>query len=131
MTDHPSIPPAILTRLNAICLGLPEAYEVPAWTSTRWMVGKGNFAHVVVIAKDWPPAYTEAAGTMGPVTTLTFRPTDCTLGGAEVFEAVILRLYRRPEWVHNADHLHGLLFFENTCNRPRALTKFPIELGSA
>lgn len=34
-SDHPPIPPAILTRLNAICLGLPEAYEEPAWTGTR------------------------------------------------------------------------------------------------
>lgn len=72
-TAHPPVPAAILTRLNAICLGLPEAYEETAWTGVRWMVAKKNFAHAVRIENGWPPAYAEAAGTAGPVTVVTFR----------------------------------------------------------
>lgn len=70
---HPTVPAAILTRLNAICLGLPEAYEETAWTGVRWMVAKKNFAHAVRIENGWPAAYAEAAGTHGPATVVTFR----------------------------------------------------------
>ncbi|MGH8083196.1 MAG: hypothetical protein ACREP7_21635 [Lysobacter sp.] len=73
MAEHTPVPPEILTRLNAICLGLPEAYEETAWTGTRWMVAKKNFAHVVMIDKGWPAAYAEAAGSAGPMIVLTFR----------------------------------------------------------
>ncbi|MCW2798958.1 MAG: hypothetical protein JWQ70_430, partial [Aeromicrobium sp.] len=40
------VPPEILDRLRPICLGLPEAYEEPAWTGTRWRVRTRTFAHV-------------------------------------------------------------------------------------
>ncbi|MDX6277307.1 MAG: hypothetical protein QOJ72_1435 [Nocardioidaceae bacterium] len=40
------VPPEILDRLSAICLGLPEAYEEPAWTGIRWRVRTHTFAHV-------------------------------------------------------------------------------------
>lgn len=70
---HPPVPAAILARLSAICLGLPEACEENAWTGVRWMVAKKNFAHAVRIENGWPPAYAEAAGTAGPATVLTFR----------------------------------------------------------
>ncbi|QWP77351.1 MmcQ/YjbR family DNA-binding protein [Lysobacter sp. K5869] len=70
---HPPVPAAILTRLNAICLGLPEAYEETAWAGVRWMVAKKNFAHAVRIESGWPPAYAEAAATAGPATVVTFR----------------------------------------------------------
>lgn len=72
-TAHPPVPHAILTRLNAIYLGLPEAYEETAWTGVRWMVAKKNFAHAVRIENSWPPAYAEAAGTAGPATVVAFR----------------------------------------------------------
>ena len=73
MTDHAQVPPAIVARLNAICLGLPEASEESAWTGTRWMVCGKNFAHVLAIDAGWPPHYARAAGTDGPVVVLTFR----------------------------------------------------------
>ena len=73
MAEHPPIPAAILSRLNAICMGLPEVVEESARTGTRWVVAKKNFAHVVMIHNGWPPAYAEAAGSAGPLLVLTFR----------------------------------------------------------
>ncbi|MEH6417468.1 MmcQ/YjbR family DNA-binding protein [Pseudomonas sp. CGJS7] len=73
MAEHPPIPASILSRLNAICLGLPEVVEESAWTGTRWVVAKKNFAHAVMIHDGWPPAYAEAAGNAGPLLVLTFR----------------------------------------------------------
>ncbi|MDR6843230.1 hypothetical protein [Pseudoxanthomonas sacheonensis] len=73
MTAHAAVPIAIVTRLRAICLELPEAYEERAWVGTRWMIRKKNFAHVLVIDSGWPPAYARAAKSEGPLTVLTFR----------------------------------------------------------
>lgn len=67
------VPKEVLARLRLVCLDLPGAYEEPAWVGTRWMVGKKNFAHVVVIDEGRPPAYAQAAGTEGPACVLTFR----------------------------------------------------------
>lgn len=97
MADHPPIPAPILTRLNAICLGLPEAYEEQAWTGTRWMVAKKNFAHVVMIDQGWPPAYAEAAGTTGPMIVLTFRLPAARLDAPKFARAPFFR----PVWFPN------------------------------
>jgi hypothetical protein len=41
-------PPAEITEgLRKACLGLPEAYEEPAWVGTRWRIRKRTFAHVI------------------------------------------------------------------------------------
>jgi hypothetical protein len=63
----------IVSRLRAICLEFPDAYEEQAWVGSRWMIRKKNFAHVLRIDAGWPPAYARAAKTEGPVTVLTFR----------------------------------------------------------
>jgi hypothetical protein len=73
MATHPSPPNALVDRLRAICLDLPEATEEAAWTGTRWSVSHKNFAHVVMIASGWPPAYAKAAASDGPLCVLTFR----------------------------------------------------------
>jgi hypothetical protein len=67
-----SVPARVLSRLRAICLALPGAYEERAWVGTRWMVRKRNFAHVVAIEGGHPPAYARAAGVDDGVV-LTFR----------------------------------------------------------
>jgi hypothetical protein len=67
------VPPPIIAKLGAICLGLPEVREEQAWVGTRWTVGKKNFAHVLMIDSGWPPAYARAAGSNGPLMVLTFR----------------------------------------------------------
>ena len=73
MNDHANLSPGIVNRLGAICLELPEARQEQAWVSTRWMIRKKNFAHVLMIDSGWPPAYARAAGSDGPITVLTFR----------------------------------------------------------
>jgi hypothetical protein len=79
------VPPGIVERLRAVCLGLPETYEEQAWVGTRWCVRGRTFAHVLRIDAGRPPAYARAAGTDGPCTVLTFRssgPELDVLGGA-------------------------------------------------
>ena len=97
MTDHAQVPPAIVARLNAICLGLPEASEESAWTGTRWMVGGKNFAHVLAIDAGWPPHYARAAGTDGPVVVLTFRLPVSRLEAPRFARAPFFR----PRWFPN------------------------------
>jgi hypothetical protein len=72
-TQHPQVPPDILAKLQLTCLDLPEAYQEAAWVGTRWMVAKKNFAHVLMIAGGYPPAYARVAKTNGPACVLTFR----------------------------------------------------------
>lgn len=70
---RPDAPPEIVARLRSVCLALPEAVEERAWAGTRWCVRKKNFAHVLMIAAGWPPAYAKAAASDGPVCVMTFR----------------------------------------------------------
>jgi hypothetical protein len=69
------VPPEILDRLRPICLGLPEAYEEPAWTGTRWRVRTRTFAHVLTIDPSTASAHARAAGgrDKGLMTLMTFR----------------------------------------------------------
>lgn len=73
MSSHPHVPAVILARLRPMCLELPEAREETAWVGVRWRIRKRTFAHVLMIAAGWPPAYAKAAGTDGPACVLTFR----------------------------------------------------------
>jgi hypothetical protein len=70
---HPAVPHEIITELRSVCMELPEVEEESAWVGTRWSVRKKNFAHVLMIAGGWPPAYAQAAGSEGPICVLTFR----------------------------------------------------------
>jgi hypothetical protein len=73
VAEHPNVSSEIVARLRALCLGLPQVEEEPAWIGTRWRVRKRTFAHVLVVDSGWPPAYARAAGTDGPVTVLMLR----------------------------------------------------------
>jgi predicted DNA-binding protein (MmcQ/YjbR family) len=46
MSEPGDVPPEVLDQLRHICLGLPEAYEEPAWIGVRWRIRKRTFAHV-------------------------------------------------------------------------------------
>jgi hypothetical protein len=95
---RPSIVPAeILARLRSLCLELPESHEEAAWTGTRWMIGKKNFAHVVQIDAGWPPAYAKAASSDGPLTVLTFRVPIASADAARFQRAPFFR----PPWFAN------------------------------
>ena len=77
--EHVDVPPAIVAHLRTVCLGLPEAYEEPAWVGTRWRIRKRTFAHVLTVDSGWPPAYARAASTNGPATLLMFRSSGTEL----------------------------------------------------
>jgi hypothetical protein len=77
--EHADVSPSVVAELRSVCLGLPEAYEEEAWVGTRWRVRTRTFAHVLVIAAGWPPAYARAAATDGPATVLTFRSSGSEL----------------------------------------------------
>jgi hypothetical protein len=95
--ERGEVPSEIVSRLRTVCLGLPEAYEEPAWVGTRWRIRGRTFAHVVAVDKGWPPAYARAAQTNGPVSVLTFRssgPELDALGNAP-------HPFFRPPWAPN------------------------------
>ena len=64
---------ATLAEVRAACLPLPGVVEEEAWVGTRWRVAGRTFAHVLVVAEGWPPAYAKAVGSEGPLTLLMFR----------------------------------------------------------
>jgi hypothetical protein len=71
--DAWSEPPDLVARLRGMCLALPEVDEEQAWVGTRWRVRTKTFAHVLMIATGWPPAYARAAADDGPLCVLMFR----------------------------------------------------------
>lgn len=73
MAGRPDVPTAILGRLRAVCLALPDAYEESAWVGTRWRVRKKTFAHVFGVSDDEPPANIRDAPMVGDAIVLTFR----------------------------------------------------------
>jgi hypothetical protein len=73
VTEPADVSPEIVARLRQMCLGLPEAYEEPAWVGLRWRIRTHTFAHVLRVEAGWPPAYARAAGTDGSATLVTFR----------------------------------------------------------
>ena len=79
MADHADVQPEIITHLRSVCLGLPEAYEEPAWVGTRWRIRGRTFAHVLFVDSGWPPAYARAAADDGPITVVTFRSSGTEL----------------------------------------------------
>lgn len=76
MADTADPPPQIVQRLREVCLGLPEAYEEPAWVGTRWRVRGRTFAHVLDIEPGHPPAYAWLVDADEPMTVLSFRSPE-------------------------------------------------------
>ena len=64
---------AVLAELRAVCLGLPDAYEEPAWVGRRWCVRKKTFAHVFHADLRSTPSLVKIARALGPSTMLVFR----------------------------------------------------------
>ena len=79
MTEYSDVDPEVISRLQAICLALPDAYEEQAWTGRRWMVRKKTFAHVLAVEDGRPQVVARAVGDDGPVTIVTFRSTGAEL----------------------------------------------------
>ena len=88
MTDRGDVPPPVLARLRPVCLGLPEAYEEPAWIGIRWRIRQRTFAHVYSPDLGRNPFYARR----DEPTVMTFRvPLDdlagLTSGGYPFFPA--------------------------------------------
>lgn len=94
---HSQPPHEVLARLRLTCLELPGVVEEQAWAGTRWCVSKKNFAHVVMIAEGWPPAYALAAGSAGPACVLTFRLSKQQVAAERFRRAPFFR----PVWFPN------------------------------
>jgi hypothetical protein len=82
-TAPADVPLEIVAQLRSVCLGLPEAYEEPAWVGTRWRVRGRTFAHILRIDSGWPPAYARAAGADGPICVMTFESSSPELEALE------------------------------------------------
>ncbi|WP_079086740.1 MmcQ/YjbR family DNA-binding protein [Streptomyces silvensis] len=69
------VPPDALTRLRAVCLSFPDAYEEPAWTGIRWRIRTRTFAHVyrTDLTRSPSPGARAMTTEAGLSTTLTFR----------------------------------------------------------
>ena len=128
MTRAREVPRAVVARLRLICLDLPEACEESAWTGTRWVVRKKNFAHVLTIDAGWPPAYAKVARHDGPLCVLTFRCAGTAsdrprFGRAPFFlpgwwpNIVGMALDERTDW----DDVAGLLVASYRVLAPRKL----------
>jgi hypothetical protein len=50
--DYVDVDPAVVDRLRACCLALPEAWEEAAWVGRRFVVRKRNFAHVFALCDE-------------------------------------------------------------------------------
>jgi predicted DNA-binding protein (MmcQ/YjbR family) len=94
MADDRDVPEAVLERLRAICLALPEAHEELAWVGVRWRIGKRTFAHVLMIRDAWPPVYERAFATEGPACVLTFESAGEELAAL----SAVGPPYHRPPW---------------------------------
>ena len=79
MDERSDVPIAIVAELRALHLGLPEVVEEQAWVGTRWRIRCKTFAHVLRIDSGWPPAYSRAAGSAGPVNVLMVRSSGSEL----------------------------------------------------
>jgi hypothetical protein len=66
--EYADVAPDVLRELRAVCLGLPEAWEKPAWTGAQFRIRNRTFAHVLAV--DSPS---------GPVTVMTFRSQGAEL----------------------------------------------------
>ena len=64
---------AVVARLGAAALSLPDAYEEDAWTGVRGRVRSKTFAHVLVAQEGYTSSYRDVTGVTEPTTVLTLR----------------------------------------------------------
>jgi hypothetical protein len=59
MTGPGDVDPEVLSRIQAICSALPEAYEQDAWIGVRWRIRSRTFAHVFAFDLPRHPHYAD------------------------------------------------------------------------
>ncbi len=85
---------AVVARLGAVALALPESVEEDAWTGVRWRIRARTFAHVLVAQEGYTSAYRDVTGIAEPTTVLTFRSS-----GDELLALVHAGFpFYRPPW---------------------------------
>ena len=94
---HADVPAEYVAAVRERCLALPDVREERAWAGTRWCVRRKNFAHVVMIADGWPPAYARAFATDGPQAVLTFRASADELAALSAAGPP----FCKPVWFHD------------------------------
>jgi len=96
-TRRPDVPARVVARLATICLALPGVRQEAAWVGIRWRIGRETFAHVLMIADGWPPAYAKAAGSEGPACVLTFRSRLPEVGDTAFRQPPFFKPVWRPD----------------------------------
>jgi hypothetical protein len=92
------VPPEIEDRLRAICGGLPDAREEPAWVGVRWRVRKRTFAHACTVEPGTPRSdAVRVFAPDAPLTVVSFRVPDDDVAGL----AASGYPFYRPGWGTN------------------------------
>jgi hypothetical protein len=86
--------PAVVARIGAICLALPESREEDAWRGVRWRIRQRTFAHVAHVDPDDGSVFSRAAPVPHAVDVVTFRSSG------EELEALVRSGYPfyKPQW---------------------------------
>ena len=99
--------PALVARVAAICLALPEAHEQDAWIGVRWRIRQRTFAHLAHVDPRGGSVFGLAARLGSPTDVITFR------SAGEELEALVhsgLPFYK-PDW---SPHVIGLVIGDDT-----------------
>ncbi len=99
--------PALVARVAAICLALPETYEQDAWIGVRWRIRQRTFAHLAHVDPRGGSVFGLAARLGSPADVITFRST-----GAELEALVRSGLpFYKPDW---SPHVIGMVVDDET-----------------
>ena len=99
--------PALVARVAAICLALPEAHEQDAWIGVRWRIRQRTFAHLAHVDPGGGSVFGLAARLSRPADVITFR------SAGEELEALVhsgLPFYK-PDW---SPHVVGMVLDDET-----------------
>jgi hypothetical protein len=105
--DLDDLDPALVSRVAAICLALPESHEQDAWIGVRWRIRQRTFAHLAHVDPRRGSVFGLAARLRRPADVLTFRSA-----GAELEALVRSGLpFYKPDW---SPHVVGMVLDEHT-----------------
>jgi YjbR len=74
-TAASDLSPALVERVGAVCLALPEAHEHDAWTGASWRIRQRTFAHLARVDAPDGLVFGRDVPVRPPVDVITFRST--------------------------------------------------------
>ena len=99
--------PALVARVGAICLALPETHEQDAWIGVRWRIRQRTFAHLAHVDPRGGSVFGLAARLASPADVITFRSS-----GEELAALVHSGLpFYKPDW---SPHVIGMVLDDDT-----------------